>query len=474
MKKLRQLLIVSPFIITAMFVVYLMMNSAPSESLPLETRVLQTIQAGGCESCHTAEPVLPFYAKLPVAGDVVMKDVEQGYRAYDIAPLMEALLGGEMPNPVDVAKVEKVALDKRMPAAKYYLMHWGSQMTDAKRDIIMEAVTAYRPAYYADGLVGERADEPVRPIAKIEGLDENKVKLGFDLYHDLRLSVDNTVSCASCHDLSTGGVDNHQYSHGVNDQLGGVNAPTVYNAVYNFVQFWDGRARTLAEQAAGPPLNPVEMGYNSFDEIVAKLSEDKALVARFKSIYADGITEANITNAIEEFERTLTTPDSQFDKWLRGDDAAISAEELRGYELFKEYNCTMCHMGANLGGESYELMGLYRPYFEQRDMSLTEEDNGRFKQTKLDRDRHRFKVPGLRNVELTWPYYHDGTRHTLDEAVADMALYQVDAELAADEVSAIVAFLRTLTGEYQGKKLTTTNTYGVVISPDDHDHHHDH
>ena len=474
MKKLRQIFIALPFVIAALLVAYLVVNSAPSESLPLEARALQIIEAGGCESCHTAEPELPFYAQLPVAGDVVMKDVEEGYRAYDIAPLMKSLREGEMPHPVDVAKVEKVALDKRMPAAKYYLMHWGSQMTDAKRDIIMEAVAAYRPAYYADGLVGERAAEPVRPIGRIEGLDENKVKLGFDLYHDLRLSVDNTVSCASCHDLSTGGVDNHQYSHGVNDQLGGVNAPTVYNAVYNFVQFWDGRARTLAEQAAGPPLNPVEMGYNSFDEIVAKLSEDKALVARFKSIYADGITEANITNAIEEFERTLTTPDSQFDKWLRGDDAAISAEELRGYELFKEHNCTMCHMGANLGGESYELMGLYRPYFEQRDMALTEEDNGRFKQTKLDRDRHRFKVPGLRNVELTWPYYHDGTRHTLDEAVADMALYQVDAELAADEVSAIVAFLRTLTGEYQGKKLTTTNTYGVVISPDDHDHHHDH
>ena len=471
MKKLKQLFIVSPFIITALLVVYMVMNSAPSESLPLETRALQTIQAGGCESCHTAEPVLPFYAKLPVAGDVVMKDVEEGYRAYDIAPLMESLRNGEMPNPVDVAKVEKVALDKRMPAAKYYLMHWGSQMTDAKRDIIMEAVAAYRIAYYADGLAGEMAAEPVRPVGRIAGLDENKVKLGFDLYHDLRLSVDNTVSCASCHDLSTGGVDNRQFSQGVNGQLGGVNAPTVYNAVYNFVQFWDGRANTLAEQAAGPPLNPVEMGYNSFDEIVAKLSEDKELVARFKAIYADGITQANITNAIEEFERTLTTPDSQFDKWLRGDASAISAEELRGYELFKEYNCTMCHMGANLGGESYELMGLYGPYFEQRDMALTEEDNGRFKQTGLDRDRHRFKVPGLRNVELTWPYYHDGTRHTLDEAVADMALYQADAELAEDEVSAIVAFLHTLTGEYQGKKLTTSNSYGVVVSNDNHPNH---
>ena len=473
MKKLRQLCVVSPFIITALLVAYVMMNSAPSESLSMETRVLQTIEAGGCESCHTAEPVLPFYAKFPVAGDVVVKDVEEGYRAYDIAPLMESLRNGEMPRPVDVAKVEKVALDKRMPAAKYYLAHWGSQMTNAKRDIIKEAVAAYRNAYYADGLVGERAAEPVRPVGKLGDLDERKVKLGFDLYHDMRLSIDNTVSCDSCHDLSTGGVDNHQYSHGVNDQLGGVNAPTVYNAVYNFVQFWDGRAGTLAEQAAGPPLNPVEMGYNSFDEIVAKLSEDKELVARFKAIYADGITEANITNAIQEFEYTLTTPNSQFDKWLRGDEAAISAEELRGYELFKEYNCAMCHMGANLGGESYELMGLYQPYFEQRDMELTEEDNGRFKQTKLERDRHRFKVPGLRNVELTWPYYHDGTRHTLDEAVADMARYQVDVELDADEVSAIVAFLRTLTGEYEGKKLTTSNDYGVVIAPDD-EHHHDH
>ena len=474
MKKFKRLCVVSPFIITALAVAYAVMNGVPSESLPLETRALQIIQAGGCESCHTAEPVLPFYAKMPVAGDVVMQDVEQGYRAYDIAPLMKSLSEGEMPSPVDVAKIEKVALDKRMPAAKYYLVHWGSQMTNAKQDIILDAVAAYRNAYYADGLVGERAAEPVRPIGKMGGLDESKVKLGYDLYHDLRLSIDNTVSCASCHDLSTGGVDNHQYSHGVNDQLGGVNAPTVYNAIYNFVQFWDGRARTLAEQAAGPPLNPVEMGYNSFDEIVAKLSEDKALVSRFEAIYHDGVTEANITDAIEEFEYTLTTPNSQFDKWLRGDDAAITAEELYGYELFKENNCAMCHMGANLGGESYELMGLYRPYFEQRGAELTEEDNGRYKQTKLERDRHRFKVPGLRNVELTWPYYHDGTRHTLDEAVADMARYQADEDLDADQVQAIVAFLRTLTGEYEGEKLTTSNTYGVVIAPDDDGHHHDH
>ena len=471
MKKFKLLLIVSPFILTAMLVAYLVANRVPAEELPLAEKVLKIMETGGCESCHTAEPVLPFYATLPVAKSVIGKDIAEGYRAYDIAPFMEALRSGAMPRPVDVAKIEKVALDGRMPMAKYYLMHWGSQMTSAKRDIILAWVADFRAEYYNDGLMGERSAEPVRPISTIADVDIAKVELGFDLYHDTRLSVDNTVACASCHGLSTGGVDNHQYSHGVQGQLGGVNAPTVYNAVYNFVQFWDGRALTLADQAAGPPLNPVEMGYNSFDEIIAKLSKDKALVKRFNSIYGDGITQANITNAIEEFERTLTTPNSQFDKWLRGDDTALTAEELRGYELFKEHNCAMCHMGPNLGGESYELMGLRRHYFEDRGTELTVEDNGRFKETAQERDRHRFKVPGLRNVELTWPYYHDGSRHTLDEAVADMARYQSDADLNADEVTSIVAFLRTLTGEYQGKRLTNSNEYGVVIDPAQEQHH---
>ena len=248
-----------------------------------------------------------------------------------------------------------------------------------------------------------------------------------------------------------------------------MNAPTVYNAVYNFVQFWDGRAKTLAEQAAGPPLNPVEMASTSFDEIIAKLQEDKHYVEVFNTLYPEqGITEATITNAIEEFERTLVTPNSQFDKWLLGDDAALTAEELRGYELFKENSCATCHVGINLGGESYELMGLRRHYFAERGMELTEEDNGRYKQTQQERDRHRFKVPGLRNVELTWPYYHDGSRVTMDEAVRDMALYQCDVELADADVEAIVAFLRTLTGEYNGEKLTSKNEYGVVVVDDHH------
>ena len=470
-KLLKTLLLVALALVVVLFVIYrvLLSLSAPSQELEPDARVAAILENSGCLSCHTANPELPFYADVPVAGKLVKEDIEAGYRAFDITPLMEALKGGTTPNVVDVAKVEKVALDKSMPEAKYYLMHWGSQMTDAKASAIAEWARDFRVAYYNDGLEGERAGEPIRPIIPSENVDERKAELGFALFHDPRLSVDNTVSCASCHALDMGGVDNHQYSHGVEERLGGVNAPTVYNAVYNFVQFWDGRAKTLAEQAAGPPLNPVEMASESFDEIIAKLQQDENYVKLFAELYPEGITEATITNAIEEFERTLVTPNSQFDKWLLGDDNALTAQELRGYELFKEYSCATCHTGINLGGESYELMGLRRHYFEERGLELTEEDNGRYKQTQDERDRHRFKVPGLRNVELTWPYYHDGSRLTMDDAVRDMALYQCDVELAEGDVQDIVAFLRTLTGEYKGEKLSNKNEYGVIVV-DDHDH----
>ena len=470
-KLLKTLLLVALALVVVLFVIYrvLLSLSAPSQELAPDARVAAILENSGCLSCHTANPELPFYADVPVAGKLVKEDIEAGYRAFDITPLMEALKGGTTPNVVDVAKVEKVALDKSMPEAKYYLMHWGSQMTDAKASAIAEWARDFRVAYYNDGLEGERAGEPIRPIIPSQNVDERKAELGFALFHDPRLPVDNTVACASCHAPDMGGVDNHQYSHGVEERLGGVNAPTVYNAVYNFVQFWDGRAKTLAEQAAGPPLNPVEMASESFDEIIAKLQQDENYVKLFAELYPEGITEATITNAIEEFERTLVTPNSQFDKWLLGDDNALTAQELRGYELFKEYSCATCHTGVNLGGESYELMGLRRHYFEERGLELTEEDNGRYKQTQDERDRHRFKVPGLRNVELTWPYYHDGSRLTMDDAVRDMALYQCDVELAEGEVQDIVAFLRTLTGEYKGEKLSNKNEYGVVVV-DDHDH----
>ena len=453
----------------AAVVAYRAVNRVPSADLPQNEQVLQIFDDGGCLSCHSADPKLPFYSKMPIAGRIVMKDIDSGYRAYDIEPVMKALKVDEQVGAVDLAKIEKVILDDRMPMPKYYLVHWGSSITPAKRDIVLDCVKDERIAMYDDGLPEDRAAEPVRPIDHSLDVDQEKVALGFALFHDTRLSVDNTVSCATCHALETAGVDNHQYSHGVDDQIGGVNAPTVYNAVYNFVQFWDGRAKTLADQAAGPPLNPIEMASTSFGEIIAKLQADKPFAKAFKAVYPDGLTEANITDAIEEFERTLITPDSRFDKWLRGDSDAITAEELAGYELFKKYDCATCHVGPNLGGQSYELMGLRRHYFTERGLDLTVEDNGRFKETQLERDRHRFKVPGLRNVEHTWPYYHDGTRETLEDAVRDMGLYQSGVELTSAEVDQITSFLKTLTGEYKGQLLTNDTSRDVI-----HDHDHDH
>ena len=452
-----------------MVVVYRAVNRVPSADLPQYEQVYKIFEDGGCLSCHSSEPELPFYAELPVAGKIVMQDIDSGYRAYDMRPFMESLKADGEFSAVDLAKIEKVVLDDRMPMPKYYLVHWGSSLTPAKRQIVLDWIRKERIEMYADGLPEDRAAEPVRPIDKYIEVDPAKVALGFALFHDPRLSVDNTVSCATCHALETAGVDNHQYSHGVNDQLGGVNAPTVYNAVYNFVQFWDGRAATLAAQAAGPPLNPVEMASPSFDDIIAKLQADKDFSKAFKAVYPDGLTEANITDAIEEFERTLITPNSRFDKWLLGDDSALTADELEGYELFKQYDCATCHVGQNLGGQSYELMGLRKHYFADRGLELTVEDNGRFKETQAERDRHRFKVPGLRNVEHTWPYYHDGTRETLEEAVRDMGIYQSGVELTSDEVDKITAFLKTLTGEYQGKLLTNNTSRDVI-----HDHDHEH
>ena len=444
-------------IAAVMVVVYRAVNRVPSADLPANERVYEIFTDGGCLDCHSADPKLPFYADFPVMGDMVKQDVADGYRAFDMTGFMEALKADESVNAAELAKVEKVVLDDRMPMAKYYLVHWGSSLTPEKREIVIGWVRDMRARIYADGLPEDRANEPVRPVAVLD-YDEAKAELGFALYHDTRLSVDNTVSCASCHELQNAGVDNHQYSHGVNDQLGGVNAPTVYNAVYNFVQFWDGRANTLAAQAAGPPLNPVEMASESFDQIIAKLQKDKKFADAFKAVYPDGLTEANITDAIEQFERSLVTPGSAFDKWLQGDDEALTAEQLEGYELFKKYDCATCHAGPILGGLTYELMGHRNDYFGDRGLELTHEDNGRFKETALERDRHRFKVPGLRNVEHTWPYYHDGTRETLEEAVRDMAIYQSDVTLTPEETDLIVAFLKSLTGEYNGTPITTTNS----------------
>lgn len=459
MKKSSKIVLSVLVVVAVLFGVYRMVNRAPSADMDSNAQMAAIIESGGCMACHAANPQMPFYANFPWAGKLVKEDIRLAYRSFDMEPMMEALKKGEKISEVDLAKVEKVILDGTMPMAKYYLVHWGSSLNETEKQMALAWVKDQRAAFYPNKLADAKwSNEPIRPIQDSVAVDVRKVILGEMLFNDVRLSSDNTISCSSCHGLNTGGVDNKQYSEGVGGHFGGVNAPTVYNAYYNFVQFWDGRAASLADQAAGPPLNPVEMACTSFDEICQKLNADAAFVNAFKEVYPDGLSQANITNAIQEFEKTLLTPNSRFDKYLKGDDKALTAEEVNGYDLFKKYNCATCHVGENMGGQSYELMGIKYDYFADRGTEQTVEDNGRFKETKNERDRHRFKVPGLRNIALTAPYFHDGTKATLDEAVRAMAKYEVGVDLSDQEVKQIVGFLQTLTGEYKGKLLTNNNS----------------
>ena len=289
------------------------------------------------------------------------------------------------------------------------------------------------------------------PLPELPDVPAGKAALGERLFFDKRLSQDDSISCASCHDLARGGTDRLPVSIGIRGQRGQINAPTVFNASLNFVQFWDGRAATLAEQTVGPLHNPVEMGSN-WSEIVGKLAADPAVEALFREAYPDGgLTSRNIVDAITSYERTLLTPGSRIDQYLRGDLAALNAQEQTGYRRFLDYGCASCHQGVGIGGNMFHRFGVMADYFRGR--TPRTRDLGRFNVTGQEADRHVFKVPSLRNVGVTAPYFHDASAATLEEAVSVMGRYQLGRELSTVEVADIAAFLRTLTGQWQGKTL---------------------
>ena len=289
------------------------------------------------------------------------------------------------------------------------------------------------------------AAEPIKPIVPVDGLTPEKVALGRLLFHEPRLSKDDTVSCASCHDLATGGDDGRRVSVGVDGALGSINTPTVFNAAYNFKQFWDGRADTLDDQIDGPVQSAAEMG-SLWPDVVAKLYRDEAYPALFRAVYPEGITRATVKDALAEFMHSLTTPDSRFDRWLAGDDDALDAREKRGYELFKRYGCVSCHQGAAVGGNMFQVFGVLNEYFKRRG-NITDADMGRFNVTGNDADMHAFKVPSLRLAARTAPYLHDGSAATLRDAVDAMFEFQLGREAPDDDKDAIVDFIETLVGE---------------------------
>lgn len=294
----------------------------------------------------------------------------------------------------------------------------------------------------------ERANAVFEPIPQeVDDVDWDKVELGRALFHDKGLSADETVSCATCHAIEEGGDDGLRVSIGIHDQEGPINSPTVLNSRYHFVQFWDGREETLEDQAKGPIEDPLEMG-NDLATALEYLEGSEVYREAFTDLYEEGITEDTLAHAIAEFERTLITPDAPFDDFLRGDKEAMDEDAIAGLEAFMDVGCTSCHGGKILSTDSFQKMGLVNDtYFEDRGTEITDADLGRYNVTGDESDKHYFKVPTLRNVALTGPYYHDGMVDTLEEAVETMAYYQLGRELDEETVDQMVAFMHSLTGE---------------------------
>ncbi len=291
------------------------------------------------------------------------------------------------------------------------------------------------------------ANEPIQPIKAVAPKNAGMMELGKKLFFDPRLSKSGFISCNSCHNLSMGGTDNIKTSIGHNWQQGPINAPTVLNSSMNLAQFWDGRAKDLKEQAEKPIPNPGEMAlpHEIAVDVLRSIPQYRRL---FQQVFGPSqINIGMVTDAIAAFEETLVTPDSRFDKWLRGEKKAISQTEHEGYKLFKDSGCAACHHGTAVGGTSFQKMGIVKPY------KTTSKEVGRIGVTGKDTDRFVFKVPTLRNIELTYPYFHDGAVDTLEEAVDTMGRIQLGREFSKEDNSKIVAFLKTLTGKQPDFKL---------------------
>lgn len=302
--------------------------------------------------------------------------------------------------------------------------------------VLMVAALIATPA-----LAERQSAEPIKVIEPAADLDARKVELGKTLWFDPRLSKSGAISCNSCHNLARGGTDNMPSSIGHGWEIGPINSPTVLNADLNIAQFWDGRAKDLEAQAGGPIENPLEMASNH-KLAVQTLNSIPAYRALFKDAFGtDTINITQVTDAIAEFEKSLRTPNSPFDKWLKGDDSALTAEQQEGYALFKAKGCVACHAGPLVGGQMFQKMGVMKPYM------TSNEAIGRAAVTGKDSDRFVFKVPTLRNIERTYPYFHDGSVWDLKEAVKIMADVQLNSKMTDAEAGKVVEFLKSLSGE---------------------------
>ena len=427
----------------------------PVEAVPHEPESESDAEVAG--EAFTDEPVVPAAAAAETAPEpeLAAGPAVQATEAESAAEVASETPADEPTGPATAAaetephpKVAGESLADEPAVSDLDTEASDTQTLSPRKVPVGESVTPALEAATKDSethlLRRPRTREPIKPIEEIE-VDPEKVALGRALFHDPRLSKDNTTACVSCHDLANGGDDGLRVSVGIDGKGGTINSPTVFNVGLNFKQFWDGRAETLEEQIDGPVQSPLELG-SLWPELLAKLHAHESYPTRFKSLYPDGINRNNVKNALAEFMKSLTTPNSRFDQWLRGEDDALGALEERGYTLFKLYGCVSCHQGANVGGNMFQVFGVLNNYFERRG-NITDADLGRYNVTGEPEDRHAFKVPSLRMAALTAPYLHDGGAATLRDAVDAMFEFQLGRSAPDEDKEAIVAFIKTLPGE---------------------------
>lgn len=421
-----------------------------------EMELAKEVIGAKCQMCHSQDPARPFYAKLPGVNIMIGNHIESGTKISDLQQLFA--LNGE--NEVMLAKLEQTIKLDTMPILPFMVLHWDGKLSAQEKKDILAWIHQVRAKKYSTGLASAKfANHPVQPLPNQwpGSLDPKKVELGNLLYHDKRLSGDDTISCASCHDLAKGGTDSAQFSTGVRNQLGDINAPTTFNAMFNVLQFWDGRAKDLADQAGGPPVNPIEMDTN-FEQIVGKLAKDEYLTSLHEAAFGTGKwSQATITEAIAEFERTLITPNSRLDQHLKGDGGALSDTEKMGFALFNEHSCITCHAGKAMGGQSFEKPIDPVAYYAFRGIKPGNAEIGRYNATKHEDDRYKLKVPLLRNIALTAPYLHDGHITDLKEVIPIMNDYFVPdlnrKPLLEGDADKIAAMLMKNTGKFGEKHL---------------------
>lgn len=383
-------------------------------------KVVSDLLTRKCADCHSSDlSEYPLYHSFPLAREIIARNIENGRRSFLLN--QDKLSGKVKFSADDLSRLSQALAKGNMPPLQYILLHWDSALNAKEERLLVNWIKKRSGEYDIKAIPNENPFHP----------DPAKAQLGKLLFNDKRLSADASVSCASCHRLDEGGSQHTRYATGVKGRIASCNTPSVYNAAYNLSQYWDGRSRDLKAQAYAAISNPDEMN-SSWELVQARLESDEALMREFKRCYAQGFNADTASDAIAEYEHSLITQGSRFDKYLNGDKNALSLEEKEGFELFKKHDCISCHAGPALGGLSYEL-------------SPVSNYTGRFNVTHISSDRGKVKVPGLRNVELTYPYFHDGSAASLQEAVKIMAETKAGNALSSTEEEKLLSFLKTLT-----------------------------